>query len=175
MSIRASIKQAIRGFMTEMRDLAHRLDGSRLTSFRRCDFARDIPDVYSPSIWAGWYSGKYHEYEQSLVTERERVKRFIHIEWGADSQAGRHSEDPETRAAQGDTTGNRHRGARTGLSQERWRRSCLAGWRLVGNLRVRPLRLAPEDAGEAGLAHGIGAVDLQGLRVAAAGRQCDPA
>ena len=88
-------QQAIRGFMTELRDLAHGLDSSRLTSFRRCDFARDIPDVYSPSIWAGWYSGNYHEYEQSLVTQRTRVKRFIHIEWGADSQAGRHSEDPE--------------------------------------------------------------------------------
>ena len=88
-------QQAIRNFMTEMRDLAHRLDGSRLTSFRRCDFARDIPDVYSPSIWAGWYRGNYREYEQSVQTERSRVKRFIHIEWGADSQTGRHSEDPE--------------------------------------------------------------------------------
>jgi beta-galactosidase len=88
-------EQAIRGFMTELRDLAHGLDGSRMTSLRRCDFARDIPDVYSPSIWAGWYSGNYREYEQSLMTQRERVKRFIHIEWGADSQAGRHSEDPE--------------------------------------------------------------------------------
>jgi beta-galactosidase len=88
-------QQAIRGFMTEMRDLAHSLDSSRLTSFRRCDFARDIPDVYSPSIWAGWYRGNYREYEQSLLIERDRVKRFIHIEWGADSQAGRHSEDPD--------------------------------------------------------------------------------
>jgi beta-galactosidase len=86
---------AIRAFMTEMRDLAHRLDNSRLTAFRRCDFARDIPDVYSPSIWAGWYSGNYREYEDSLLKQRDRVKRFIHIEWGADSQAGRHSEDPE--------------------------------------------------------------------------------
>jgi beta-galactosidase len=88
-------QKAIRIFMTEMRDLAHRLDSSRLTSFRRCDFARDIPDVYSPSIWAGWYRGNYREYEQSLLAERNRVKRFIHIEWGADSQTGRHSEDPE--------------------------------------------------------------------------------
>jgi beta-galactosidase len=88
-------EHAIRAFMTEMRDLAHKLDNSRMTSVRRCDFARDIPDVYSPSIWAGWYRGNYHEYEQSLIKERDRVKRFIHIEWGADSQAGRHSEDPE--------------------------------------------------------------------------------
>jgi len=88
-------QNAIRTFMTEMRDLAHRLDGSRMTSFRRCDFARDIPDVYSPSIWAGWYRGNYREYEQTLLKERDRVKRFIHIEWGADSHAGRHSEDPD--------------------------------------------------------------------------------
>ena len=88
-------KESIRGFMTEMRDLAHRLDESRLTSFRRCDFARDIPDVYSPSIWAGWYGGSYRDYEKSLTTQRSRVKRFIHAEWGADSHAGRHSEDPE--------------------------------------------------------------------------------
>jgi len=88
-------KQAIRGFMIEMRDLAHHQDSSRLTALRRCDFARDIPDVYSPSIWAGWYGGSYREYEQSLLTERDRVKRFIHMEWGADSEAGRHSEDPE--------------------------------------------------------------------------------
>lgn len=88
-------EQAIRGFMTEMRDLAHTLDNSRMTSFRRCDFARDIPDVYSPSIWAGWYRGNFREYEGTLNRERNRVKRFIHIEWGADSHAGRHAEDPE--------------------------------------------------------------------------------
>jgi beta-galactosidase len=103
-------EKAIRGFMTDMRDLAHRLDGSRLTSFRRCDFARDIPDVYSPSIWAGWYRGNYREYEQSLIDQRDRVHRFIHIEWGADSQTGRHSEDPEAilrKIATGDGTDER--------------------------------------------------------------------
>lgn len=89
-------QEAIRSFITRMRDLAHRLDGSRLTAFRRCDFARDIPDVYSPSIWAGWYRGSYREYEQSLMEERNRVSRFIHIEWGADSHARRHSEDPDS-------------------------------------------------------------------------------
>ena len=88
-------KAEIRELMTELRDLAHELDHSRMTSVRRCEFARDIPDVYSPSIWAGWYSGNYREYEQSLAEQRERVKRFIHMEWGADSHAGRHSEHPE--------------------------------------------------------------------------------
>ena len=88
-------KDAIRAFMTELRDMAHQQDPTRLTSFRRCDFARDIPDVYSPSIWAGWYRGLYTEYESELKKQAALVPRFIHIEWGADSHARRHSETPD--------------------------------------------------------------------------------
>lgn len=87
-------KTAIRKFMQEMHDLAHSLDPTRVTGFRRCDFAADIPDVYSPSIWAGWYSGLYTEYQKSLETWRPRVNHLLHIEWGADSHARRHAEDP---------------------------------------------------------------------------------
>jgi beta-galactosidase len=89
---------AICGFMREMNSLAHEMDPSRFTSLRRCDFARDIPDVYSPSIWAGWYSGVYTEYESALERQRMQVKRFVHIEWGADSHARRHAEMPESAA-----------------------------------------------------------------------------
>lgn len=89
-------KEAIRVFMKRMHDTAHALDDSRMTAFRRCDFARDIPDVYSPSIWAGWYSGDFHDYQQNLEEQRYRVKRMIHVEWGADSHAGRHSENPDS-------------------------------------------------------------------------------
>lgn len=88
-------KEAIRGFFGELNALAHQLDPSRYTSIRRCDFARDVVDAYSPSIWAGWYSGQYTEYQASLERERMRVKHMVHIEWGADSHAGRHSEDPD--------------------------------------------------------------------------------
>jgi beta-galactosidase len=88
-------QQKIRAYLTELRDLSHELDSSRMTTIRRCDFARDIPDVYSPSIWAGWYSGTYPEYQKSLETQRERVKHLFHAEWGADSHAGRHSENPD--------------------------------------------------------------------------------
>ncbi|HZY61893.1 MAG TPA: glycoside hydrolase family 2 TIM barrel-domain containing protein [Edaphobacter sp.] len=88
-------KQAIRDFFQELNALSHELDPSRFTTMRRCDFARDITDVYSPSIWAGWYRGEYTEYQKSLETERERVKRLFHAEWGADSHARRHSEDPD--------------------------------------------------------------------------------
>jgi len=87
-------RDAIKKFMQEMHDLAHSLDPMRVTGFRRCDFAGDIPDVYSPSIWAGWYSGVYTEYQKSLETWRPKVKHLIHIEWGVDSHARRHAEDP---------------------------------------------------------------------------------
>jgi beta-galactosidase len=88
-------QQNIRDFMQELNNTAHQLDPSRYTSLRRCDFARDIPDVYSPSIWAGWYRGTYPEYQQTLEAERDHVNHLIHIEWGADSHAGRHSENPD--------------------------------------------------------------------------------
>jgi len=88
-------QQAIRAYLSELNTLSHQLDPSRFTTIRRCDFARDIPDVYSPSIWAGWYSGTYPEYQKSLETQRERVNHLFHAEWGADSHAGRHSEAPD--------------------------------------------------------------------------------
>jgi beta-galactosidase len=90
---------AIRGFMQEMNTLAHSLDPSRVTCIRRCDFARDIPDVYSPSIWDGWYRGVYTDYQKSMEDARDVVKHFIHIEWGADSHARRHSELPDATLA----------------------------------------------------------------------------
>jgi beta-galactosidase len=88
-------QQAIRTYMQQLNILAHQLDASRFTTIRRCDFARDIPDVYSPSIWAGWYRGEYTEYQKTLETERNRVNHLFHAEWGADSHAGRHSENPD--------------------------------------------------------------------------------
>lgn len=87
-------KQAIRAYMQELNNIAHQLDPSRLTSFRRSDFAGDIPDAYSPSIWAGWYRGAYTEYQQMLEEQRGKVKHLLHIEWGADAHARRHAEDP---------------------------------------------------------------------------------
>lgn len=88
-------KKKIQTFMSELNDLAHHLDDSRKTAIRRCDFCKGIVDVYSPSIWAGWYRGKYTEYMQVAQQEMAKVNHFLHIEWGADSQAGRHSEDPD--------------------------------------------------------------------------------
>lgn len=88
-------QQKIRTFMAKLNTLAHQLDASRSTAIRRCDFCRDIVDVYSPSIWAGWYRGDYTEYAAVSLAEFNKSERFLHVEWGGDSHARRHSENPD--------------------------------------------------------------------------------
>ena len=87
-------KDSIRAYMTELNDLAHRLDDTRLTSIRRCDFCKDIVDVYSPSIWPGWYKGRYTDYRNVTYNEMMHTPRYLHVEWGGDSHARRFSENP---------------------------------------------------------------------------------
>lgn len=103
-------KEAIRGFMRELHQLSHKLDPSRKTAIRRCDFCKDIVDVYSPSIWAGWYRGQYTEYKSASEKEMKTVNHFLHVEWGGDSHARRHAEDPDrilSRIAAGQGTDER--------------------------------------------------------------------
>lgn len=88
-------EQPIRDFMSELNDLAHELDPSRKTAIRRCNFCKDIVDIYSPSIWAGWYRGKFTDYQSVSKKEMEDVDHFLHVEWGASNHARRHSEDPD--------------------------------------------------------------------------------
>ncbi|PWS29186.1 glycoside hydrolase family 2 [Pedobacter yonginense] len=88
-------KEKIRTFMKELNDLSHKIDPARYTAIRRCDFCSDIVDVYSPSIWAGWYRGAYTDYKKATEEEFAKVKRFLHVEWGGDSHALRHSENPD--------------------------------------------------------------------------------
>jgi beta-galactosidase len=85
-------KDKIRAFMIELNSLAHSLDASRMTCIRRCDFCKDVVDVYSPSIWAGWYGGRYTEYKDRSQVEMKKVDHFLHMEWGGDSHTRRHSE-----------------------------------------------------------------------------------
>lgn len=82
----------IRKLMSELNTIAHQLDKTRKTAIRRCSFCSDIVDVYSPSIWAGWYRGNYTDYQRMSKEEMEKVKHFLHVEWGGDSHAGRHAE-----------------------------------------------------------------------------------
>ncbi len=86
-------QEKIRNFLSGLNDLAHSLDPSRKTGIRRCPFAKDIPDIYSPSIWAGWYRGRYTDYKNFSETEMKQVNHYLHMEWGGDSDARRHSED----------------------------------------------------------------------------------
>lgn len=87
-------KQHIREFMSELNELSHQLDPSRKTAIRRCEFSKDIVDVYSPSIWAGWYKGVFTDYKRVAEAEKDKVGSFFHAEWGGDSHACRHTEDP---------------------------------------------------------------------------------
>ena len=82
----------IRGLMSELNTISHQMDAGRKTAIRRCAFCSDIVDVYSPSIWAGWYRGKYDDYHKISREEMEKVKHFLHVEWGGDNHAGRHAE-----------------------------------------------------------------------------------
>ncbi|MEM6803417.1 MAG: glycoside hydrolase family 2 TIM barrel-domain containing protein, partial [Bacteroidota bacterium] len=88
-------KESIRAYMKELNELAHELDPTRKTAIRRCDFCKDIVDVYSPSIWAGWYRGKFTDYQKVSKMEADEVNHFLHVEWGASHHAGRHSENPD--------------------------------------------------------------------------------
>ncbi len=71
-----SSQDAIRAYMSDLNAEAHAQDPSRLTCIRRCDFCKDIPDVYSPSIWAGWYSGRYTEYRSATEKGIKSVNTF---------------------------------------------------------------------------------------------------
>lgn len=86
-------REDINTFLIELNDLAHDLDQSRLTSIRKYYEGADIPDVFSPSIWSGWYSGKYTDYQASIDAARKKYKRFIHAEYGGSSHVGRHNEE----------------------------------------------------------------------------------
>ena len=85
----------IRAYMKELNVLSHKLDPSRKTAIRRCDFCKDIPDIYSPSIWAGWYRGIYTDYKMYSEMESQKVDHFLHVEWGGDAHAGRYAEKPD--------------------------------------------------------------------------------
>lgn len=87
---------SLRAFLSEMNDLAHQLDPSRVTATRKFYEGADIVDVFSPSIWAGWYSGVYKNFEKAISKSRNDYMRFFHAEYGGSSHLGRHVENPIT-------------------------------------------------------------------------------
>ncbi|WP_445735965.1 glycoside hydrolase family 2 protein [Mariniflexile sp.] len=88
--------EKMNAFLTELNDMAHQLDPSRKTAIRKYYEGATIVDVFSPSIWSGWYSGSYKSYQKAIDTYKKEYKHFIHAEYGGSSQVGRHSENPIT-------------------------------------------------------------------------------
>ncbi|MEM1357255.1 MAG: glycoside hydrolase family 2 TIM barrel-domain containing protein [Bacteroidota bacterium] len=88
--------EAMNKFLTELNDLAHNLDPNRLTAIRKYYAGADRVDVFSPSIWSGWYAGVYSNYADALVEARPKYPSFLHMEYGGSSHVGRHTETPIT-------------------------------------------------------------------------------
>lgn len=88
--------EKINSFLTELNDLAHTLDPYRKTAIRKYYEGAEIVDVFSPSIWSGWYSGSYKSYEKAVQKYKQDYKHFLHAEYGGSSHLGRHSENPIT-------------------------------------------------------------------------------
>lgn len=88
--------EKLSGFLTEINDLAHKLDPTRKTAIRKYYEGADIVDVFSPSIWSGWYSGSYKSYQKAIDQYKKQYKSFLHAEYGGSSHVGRHTENPIT-------------------------------------------------------------------------------
>ncbi|MGB0371553.1 MAG: glycoside hydrolase family 2 TIM barrel-domain containing protein [Opitutales bacterium] len=88
-------RAAVREYSIELHELAKWLDPHRMTALRRNDDIKGVIDVYSPSIWSGWYHGKFTDYFEVTKKRVQSVDHFFHAEWGASQHARRHSEDPD--------------------------------------------------------------------------------
>ncbi len=94
----ASTDAKVVGFLRELHDLSHDLDPRCLTALRRFEEGADVVDVYSPSIWSGWYRGRYQDCAHALQAAMQRRPRLLHMEWGGDSHVGRHNSGPHIHA-----------------------------------------------------------------------------
>jgi beta-galactosidase len=85
---------SLKAFVKVMYDIAKKLDPARPTTARKFEAASKIVDVYSPSIWPGWYSTVYKEYDKVMAANHEKYPRLFHAEYGGDSHPGRHTDSP---------------------------------------------------------------------------------
>jgi beta-galactosidase len=83
-------------FLKELNDISHKLDPTRKTAIRKFQEGAQVVDVFSPSIWSGWYSGSYKSYKKAIDVYKKEFKHFLHAEYGGDSHVGRHKENPIT-------------------------------------------------------------------------------
>jgi len=89
-------RENINAYLKELNDYAHQLDPTRKTAIRKYYEGADIVDVFSPSIWSGWYSGSYKSYQKAIDLYKKEYPHFIHTEYGGSSHLGRHTENPIT-------------------------------------------------------------------------------
>jgi beta-galactosidase len=86
----------LNAYVTKLNNLAHEADPQRLTALRKYYAGADLVDVFSPSIWSGWYAGVYTNYKNTLTQNQEKYAQFLHMEYGGSSHVGRHTENPIT-------------------------------------------------------------------------------
>ncbi len=89
-------EKRMNAFVKKLHEVAHELDDSRLTAIRKYYAGADLVDVFSPSIWSGWYAGVYTNYEKTLANNQKKYPQFLHMEYGGSSHVGRHTENPIT-------------------------------------------------------------------------------
>ncbi len=89
-------REKINTFLNELNKLAHEQDPSRKTAIRKYYEGSHIVDVFSPSIWSGWYSGSYKSYQKAINQYKKEYDHFLHAEYGGSSHLGRHTENPIT-------------------------------------------------------------------------------
>ncbi len=77
-----------------LHNIAKEMDPGRLTTIRKFPEGADIIDVYSPSIWAGWYGGGYVQYQEAMEKARAEHPYLLHMEYGGSSHVGRYFEEP---------------------------------------------------------------------------------
>lgn len=89
-------EERISEYLSRLNKIAHELDNGRMTAIRKYYAGSDLVDVFSPSIWSGWYAGVYTNYKNSLAKNHKKYPKFLHMEYGGSSHVGRHTENPIT-------------------------------------------------------------------------------
>lgn len=81
-------------YIEKLNTIVKSLDRSRLTTLRKYPQAAHIVDVFSPSIWTGWYGGAYSQYADAIEMSMQQYPYLVHMEYGGSSHVGRHTENP---------------------------------------------------------------------------------
>ncbi|WP_170178494.1 glycoside hydrolase family 2 protein [Flammeovirga pectinis] len=92
--------------LKEFIDTTKKFDSTRFTSIRRFEKINNNVDLYSPSLWPGWYSNNYTDYKRLIENNIKKYSNFFHAEWGASSIYTRHSENPYIHLMKIDSTLN---------------------------------------------------------------------